>query len=205
MMDTASMQYNSEITNDKMIGSTILKEKASFRKNGRTPVFDYLVNEGCEHFFPYIDFIGLAKASDIVFLSSNRHFFYDAEELKDVSTVVNLKPLNHIKEIKNLLRSVFNLMPQKSGFIGCFVNNRKQSLFSEHSMNMQNDTYETSIESKIPIINKVYSLFDRRTDRYLSPRAVKVLLEESGLKVIDLTEINGLTYFYARKNQKSAE
>lgn len=204
-MNPVSLNFNSDINNDQMISASFLQENISFNKNGRTPVFDNLVNEGCEHFFPYLDFIGLAKASDILFLSSNKHFFYDAEELKNINTVVNLKPLNQIKEIRNLLHDAFRLMPQRSCFVGCFVNNKKQSLFSDQPTNLQTDSYENSIESRIPIINKMYNLFDRRTNRYLSPRTARVLLEESGLKVIDMTEINGLTYFYARKVQRSAE
>lgn len=204
-MNPGSLSFNSDINNDKMISASFLQENISFNKNGRTPVFDNLVNEGCEHFFPYLDFIGLAKASDILFLSSNKHFFYDAEELKNISTVVNLKPLNQIKEIRSLLHDTFRLMPHRSCFVGCFVNNKKQNMFSDQPTNLQTDSYENSIESRIPIINKMYNLFDRRTNRYLSPRTTRVLLEESGLKVIDMTEINGLTYFYARKVQRSAE
>jgi len=204
-MGSFSVNSNSTFKNDQMISASFSREDIAFNKNGRTPVFDNLVNEGCEHFFPYLDFIGLAKASDILFLSSNRHFYYDAEELKDIRTIVNLKPLNHIKEIRNLLHDIFRILPQKSCVVGCFLNNKKQSLFSDHPVSFQPETYENSIESRIPIVNRMYSLIDMRTNRYLSPRTASILLEDSGLKVINMTEINGLTYFYARKAYPSAE
>jgi hypothetical protein len=206
-MDTSSNNYNAEISMDQMIMANVLQKKFTYNKNGRTRVFENLVEEGCEHFFPYLDCVGLAKASDIVFLSSSHHFFYDEEELKDVKTVVNLKPLNNIKNIRSLLHSIYYLLPQKSNFVGCFVNNKKQNLFSENAVVSQGnaDSYENAIESKIPILNRMLSFIDQKTNRYLSPRGVTVILEESGLKVLDMTEINGLTYFYASKIRQSAE
>jgi hypothetical protein len=209
-METGSVKYNSEFINDQMIAANMFQKRFSFDKNGRTPVFDNLVNERCEYFFTYLDFVGLANASNLVVLSSNHHYFYDADELKDVKTVVNLKPLNHIKDIRNLLHNIFHLLPQKSNFVGCFINNKKQSVFYDKNNNLQTllsggtDTYENGIESRIPLINRMYSFMDFRTNRYMSSRTVSLLLEESGLKVLNMTEINGLTYFYAQKAQRSA-
>ncbi|HPT20331.1 MAG TPA: hypothetical protein PLR88_00180 [Bacteroidales bacterium] len=190
---------------DQMIMANVLPKKFTYNKNGRTRVFDNLVEEGCEHFFPYLDCVGLAKASDIVFLSSSHHFFYEEDELKDVKTMVNLKPLNNIKNIKSLLHNIYCLLPQRSNFVGCFVNNKKQSFFSDNKSQGNNESYENTIESRIPILNKMLNFIDQKTNRYLSPRMVTVMLEESGLKVLDMTEINGLTYFYAIKSRQSAE
>jgi hypothetical protein len=206
-MITISNNFNPEISMDQMIMANVLQKKFTYNKNGRTQVFENLVEEGCEHFFPYLDCVGLAKASDIVFLSSTHHFYYDEEELKDVKTVVNLKPLNNVKNIRNLLHSIYHLLPQKSNFVGCFVNNKKQNLFTENNVVAQgnSDSYENSIESKIPILNRMFSFIDLKTNRYMSQKTAIFLLEESGLKVLDMTEINGLTYFYASKIRHSAE
>jgi hypothetical protein len=204
-MNTISNSFNPTTSMDQIIMANVLPKKFTYNKNGRTRVFDNLVEEGCEHFFPYLDCVGLAKASDIVFLSSSHHFFYEEDELKDVKTVVNLKPLNNIKNIKSLLHSIFCLLPQKSNFVGCFVNNKKQSLFSENKSQINSDSYENTIESRIPILNKMLNFIDQKTNRYLSPRMVTIIFEESGFKVLDMTEINGLTYFYASKTRQSAE
>jgi len=204
-MNTISNSFNPTTSMDQIIMANVLPKKFTYNKNGRTRVFDNLVEEGCEHFFPYLDCVGLAKASDIVFLSSSHHFFYEEDELKDVKTVVNLKPLNNIKNIKNLLHSIFCLLPQKSNFVGCFVNNKKQNLFSENRSQINFDSYENTIESRIPILNKMLNFIDQKTNRYLSPRMVSIIFEESGFKVLDMTEINGLTYFYASKTRQSAE
>jgi len=204
-MNTISNNFNSQTSMDQMIMANVLPKKFTYNKNGRTRVFDNLVEEGCEHFFPYLDCVGLAKASDIVFLSSSHHFFYEEDELKDVKTMVNLKPLNNIKNIKSLLHNIYCLLPQKSNFVGCFVNNKKQNLFSENKTQGNAGSYENTIESRIPILNRMLSFIDQKTNRFMSPRAVTIILEESGLKVLDMTEINGLTYFYAIKNRQSVE
>jgi hypothetical protein len=204
-MNAVSNNFNPQTSMDQMIMANALPKKFTYDKNGRTRVFDNLVEEGCEHFFPYLDCVGLAKASDIVFLSSSHHFFYEEDELKDVKTVVNLKPLNNVKNIRSLLHSIYCLLPQKSNFVGCFVNNKKQNLFSDKKSNGNADSYENTIESRIPILNRMLNFIDQKTNRYLSPRMVSVILEESGLKVLDMTEINGLTYFYASKSRQSAE
>jgi hypothetical protein len=40
---------------------------------------------------------------------------------------------------------------------------------------------------------------DSRTNTYLSKRSVTFLLEDFGFKVMDMTLIDGFTYFHARK------
>jgi hypothetical protein len=45
----------------------------------------------------------------------------------------------------------------------------------------------------------LYSLMDSKTNKYMSGRIVTLLLEDHGFKVLDMTELNGLTYFCAQK------
>ena len=40
---------------------------------------------------------------------------------------------------------------------------------------------------------------DSKTNKYLSRRDVTSLLSDRGFKVLDMTELNGLTYFCAQK------
>jgi hypothetical protein len=42
-------------------------------------------------------------------------------------------------------------------------------------------------------------MIDSRTDKYLSGKNVTSSLEDLGFKVLDMTELNGLTYFCAQK------
>ena len=81
--------------------------------------------EGREHFFNYVEWLGLDKDPNLVVLSSRHHYYYDEEEMKSVTTVVNLKELNFIKETTNFIHSIFHIMPSKSYFVGCFIDNKK--------------------------------------------------------------------------------
>ena len=98
---------------------------------------DNLITEGGEDFYNYVNRIGLAKDPNLIVLSSRHSYFYDTEELNNAKTVINLKELNQIKQIKNLL----HFLPTSCNFIGCFVNNKKSERYilrnSSNSMNIK--------------------------------------------------------------------
>lgn len=153
----------------------------------------------------YLDEKGLSNDTSMLVIPSTRHYFYDAEDMKGVKTMVNLKPLNYVKEIRDFLRKVSGLMPHDSNFVGCFTDNKLQNGFSDKYSNLPRDfsekaeAYENGIESRIPFINRMYSFIDLKTNRYLTRRTVTTLLEECGLQIVEMTDLNGLTYFHTRK------
>ena len=169
------------------------------------PVFEKLTDEGCGNFYNYIEWLGLAKDTNLTILSSAHHYFYDTEELKEVKTVVNLKQLNNIKQIKDFLHKIFHILPQRSCLIGCFIDNKNQNgsflnLFkAQNHIPRQFDQVENGIASSVPILNMMYNILDSKTYRYLSKRTVTLMLGDAGLKVLDMTELNGLTFFCAQK------
>ena len=208
-MDSGTLTYNSKIANEK---GTILDYRKGFllenNKTGKS--FKDLSDRAREDFINYLDQQGLVDPSGMLVIPSTRHFFYDAEDLKGVKTVINLKQLNHIREMREFLHTISDLMPQKSTFVGCFVDNRIQDGFSDRYSNLpgrnseKDEAYENGIESRIPFINRMYSFIDSRTNRYLTRRSVINLLEECGLKVVGMTAINGLTYFCTQKSKPAA-
>ena len=166
-----------------------------------------LIAEGGECFYNYVDKRGLTKDKNLVVLSSRHHYFYDAEEMSNVNTVINLKELNQIKRIKSHLHSCLPFLPQKGNFIGCFIDNKKingyslrnrSSLYPEKG---NSDDIENGIVSRIPFINMLYYIMDSRTSTYMSKRSVSLLLEDYGFNVIDMTDLNGLTFFHSQKVQ----
>jgi hypothetical protein len=169
---------------------------------------DKLISEGGEGFYNYVNGIGLANDSNLIVLSSQHKYYYDSEEIDKVRTVINLKELNRIKQITSLLYSHLRFLPLRCNFIGCFVNNektdryalRKSSCYSEKIKN--NDKEELGIVSRFPFINMLYSIMDLRTNIYMSERRVTSMLSVHGFKVIDMTELNGLTYFHSQKVKK---
>lgn len=157
----------------------------------------------------YLNKAGLANEASILVIPSSKHYFYDAEDMKGVNTVVNLKQLNYVREIRDFLHKVSELMPYESNFVGCFIDNSSQNGFSDKYGNLPRhvsekaEAYENGIESRIPFINRMYSFFDARTNRYLTKRTVIRLLEECRLKIVGMAEVNGMTFFHTRKNNAS--
>jgi hypothetical protein len=119
---------------------------------------------------------------------------------------VNLKLLNHITQLNEFLNSIFCILPSGSYLIGCFSDNKNQYRLLSDSYKSQNniagqfDLVENGISSRIPFLNMIYSIMDIRTYRYMTKRTVTLHLEEAEMRVLDMTEINGLTFFCAQKN-----
>jgi hypothetical protein len=176
---------------------------------GTNRTMEILVREGCENFYNYIDWLGLAKNSGITVLSSSHHYFYDAEDLEGIEILVNQKQLNHITQIRNFLHNIHHILPQKAYFVGCFYDNKNQNgsffdLFKPQNLNTdQAFKLEDAYISRIPLINKMYDLFDSRTNRYMTKRNATLMLEGAGLKVSDMTDLDNITYFCAHKSKST--
>jgi Na+/H+ antiporter NhaD/arsenite permease-like protein len=168
-------------------------------------VIDNLFTEGGNDFYNYLDRIGLVNDPNLIVLSSVHHYYYDADEMKNVKTIVNLKELNKIKQIKSFLQSHLYTMPPGCNFVGFFVNNTKVARYalrysSSLLLNMKkSEDIENGIVSQFPVINMIYGLMDWKTNKYVSESGVTILLKEFGFTVLDMTEINGRTYFHSQK------
>jgi hypothetical protein len=166
---------------------------------------DKLITEGGESFYDYVAELGLVKDSNLIVLSSLHNYFYDADEMNDAKTVINLKELNQIKQLKSLLYSHLHLLPPKCNFVGCFVNNEKVERYALRNHThpgekiLNNDDLELGIVSRFPLVNMLYSMMDLKTNMFMSERSVTLLLRVNGFKVLDMTDLNGLTFFHAQK------
>ena len=175
------------------------------------PVFEKLAEEGCEYYFRYLEWLGLSNDKNLLVLSSSHHYYYDAEDLKGIKTLVNLKQLNYIKQIKNFLHTIYHILPYKTYFIGSFIDGKtSKGFFSDSNKNPgplagKVDPFEIGITSRNPFLNLIYDIIDSRTNRYLTRKTVQIMLEDAGLKVLDMTDFNGLTYFGANKPKSFKE
>ena len=167
-------------------------EKSIMRNSGRTidkeerrmenPVMNDLIAEGGENFFNYLEWHGLTNEDNMLVLSSRRHFYYDPVELMAITTLINVKKLNLIKHLDAFLHSIEHVLSPESNFIGCFSD------------------WKTQKGAGIP--SRMYKGFinfiDSKIDVDYDKKDVSKLLESHGFKVMDMTEINGLTYFRAQ-------
>jgi hypothetical protein len=118
---------------------------------------------------------------------------------------LNLKLLNQIRQLKDFLHNIYHIIPEKSNFIGSFIDGKHQYGFfsgsgkSKNNTTGKSDPVENRLESAMPFINKIYDIIDIRTNRYITRRTATLLFEEAGLAVSDMTELKGITYFCAVK------
>lgn len=192
------------VTNNQTFDSFMNLTDTTVDLIGNSQIDDVLSSEGHENFVSYLEILGYGKEQNPVVLSSLHHYYYDAEEMKNVKTVINLKELNLIKHIKHFLHSVFRILPPKSKLIGCFVDNKKvngyvlRNYLPSHIKNGSSDAVENGIVSRIPFLNMLYSIMDSRTNNYMSKSSVTLLLKDHGFKVLDMTELHGITFFCAQ-------
>ncbi len=176
---------------------------------GADPRFSHLFSElSAEIRYDLISFlngVGVADTLRMLVIPATRHYYYDEEDMVGINTVVSLRPLNHIRELRNFLRKVSEMLDGGSSLIGCFTDNRMYNGFSVKYSNLPQgmsdkaEAYENGIESRIPFINRMYSFIDMKTNRYLTVRTVTNLLHENDLELSGMTEINGLTFFHAKR------
>jgi len=182
-MENQTVRNNTNATADQSLGM-ITGRSASSAFSRLNHLFAELTAEVRQDLISYLDGMGLINEASILVIPSTRHFFYDADDMKGVKTIVNLKPLNYVKEIRDFLRKLSELLPDDSTFVGCFTDNKAQNGFSDKYGNLPKnlshkaEAYENGIESRIPFINRMYSFIDMKTNRYLTVRTVSVLLEE---------------------------
>jgi len=202
--------------NNQLIPLTEDKSMNAFVKSYRviesemSPVYEKLSEKGCENFINYISRLGLTMDNNTIVLSSFRHYYYDPEEFANIKTVVNLKQLNQITRLRDFLHVIYNILPDKSNFIGSFINGKNRVATGSNSKKLSNhktwniDAIENNIRSGILFLNRIFDLLDLSTTRYLTEKEAVSILKEEGLAVSDMTEMDGITYFCSLKSQAVA-
>jgi len=172
-----------------LVKANLREENFTNEKIGINPVFENLIAEGGEYFFHYISWMGFTKDSNLMILSSLHHYYYDYSDLKGVKTLINLKMLNHIRHLDSFLHTLFRILPVKANFVGWFRENSKE--------------YGTSIPiyQSPKFLNGLKNILNSRIDRIMSEKNVSNLLKGHGFRVIDMTNINGITYFSSQNTR----
>ena len=163
---------------------------------GEETFSEILSSEGCDNFVNYIGWLGFINDPNMIILSSKHHFYYDPEELRNVNTIINLKELNQIKQIRNFLDTVSQSMQRNSNFIGYFIDN-KQYINAKSNVN-SSVLKAKDLLSENQFLSVAFNLIFSRINKYMSKKYVRLLLEENRFKVLDMTDFNGFTYFHAQ-------
>jgi hypothetical protein len=174
-----------EIRTDKKVRMDINRAAVSHEKTKSNPIIDNLVAEGGENFFHYLCRLGLINDSNLLVLSSTHHYYYDYNELEGVTTLINLKELNLINNLDSFLNTISNVLSPKTNFIGCFYDSKTQK--------------GAGLSSRL--YKKFINFLDSKVDNEIDQKDVSRLLESKGYEVIDMTEIDGLTYFRTKTKE----
>lgn len=199
------------LTDNKYVRTQLSIDKAAARTIESDEMVQIIRAEGGESLYNYVEWLGVINEPEIIVLSSQRHYYYDEDDLKSISAVVNLKQLNQIKNLEEFFETIFRLIPQGSKFVGSFAENGKyknSSFRDKSSLNgslTTSEAAENGIISRNPFLNIIYSLIDLKTNRYMTKRSVEDLFTTCGFKILDMTDLNGLTYFLAQKTRPVAE
>ena len=156
------------------------------------PVLKNILSEGGDDFYNYLSWIGLSKDPNLMVLSPNHHYYYDHNDLLGIKTLVNIKKLNLVRHLESFLHILYRILPAKSYFVGCFRNCSQNAVSSR-------------LKDTSGYINGIMNIFNAGNERSLTKRGVTTLLEEHRFKVIDITDINGLTYFWAQSTRRQGE
>jgi len=196
-----------------MIKTTRIKNSVYYKT---TPVKDaysgYLYKqlsaEGCEDFYNYIDWLDLVKDLNVIVLPKTNYYYYIQEDLKNTKTLINLKPLNRIKDVKSFLENIFSILPDYSFLTGCYDNNNimkpqvdVEQKYMEGESDKNNSTgndYQNMYKDSW-LYNRIKRIFNSGANRQLTKTSTISLMKEAGFTVLDITGLNGRTYFCVQK------
>jgi hypothetical protein len=179
-MENSSVSENSS-PNNNIFDSTFNIGKFTY---GKSEIDSYnLTEEVRQNLFRYLKNFNLDNDPDLLILPPNNHYYFDEKELKNVRTIINLKNLNLIKDLDSLLRTLIRITPPNINFIG---------YFSYNKLSLNVDEFLSGLSTRF------YNLLDSKTDHNMDKKEISGLLKKYGFKIVDMTEMNGLTYFYSQ-------
>lgn len=190
-MEPSSLS-NSNNETDNPVARHTDREKSTHGVSGYFPAIVSMIAEDGENFFSYLKDLGLSRENDLVVLSSRHHYFYDEDELKNVKTLINLRKLNMITYLEEFLFSLVQILPPNTKFLGCF---------SDSKPSFKN----RSVLHPVRYIRRALSFFVFGNGRMMNKQKVSEILKAYGFQIINMKEMNGLTYFCSQNISKPAQ
>jgi hypothetical protein len=187
-MEDITVLKRSRTSTDKFVRTNLSNPKEMSVDREKDLVPERLSAEVDENFMNYLNWNGLANEDNLLVLSSKLHYYYDYDELKGVTTLINLKKLNLIGHLDDFLHTLYDGLSPKANFVGCFADRKSQK--------------GVTITSRF--YKKFLNFLDAKTDMEIDRRGFSRKLESHGFKIIDMTEINGLTYFRTQNQGRLA-
>jgi hypothetical protein len=184
MMEDILLLPESEIFSGKNTRSKMIRVFLTREHETENPFIESLISEGGEIFFNYLCGLGHTFKPNMMLLSSRRNYYYDYTDLIGVSTVINLKRLNRVAHLESFLNAISGVVAQGTCFVACFADSTTKKINGISTLNSSRQScYKAGL----------------LTETEIDKTRMISMLESSGFKVYDMTEIKGLTYFLATK------
>jgi hypothetical protein len=173
----------SEIISGKKSRSKMISVFLTREHETENPFIENLISEGGEIFFNYLCGLGHTFKPNMMLLSSRRNYYYDYTALNGVTTVINLKRLNCLAHLESFISIISGAVAQGTCFVACFADSKTKKI---NGISTINNSRRSNLTGPL-------------TETEIDRKRIISLLESSGFKVYDMTEIKGLTYFLATK------
>jgi len=185
----------------RRVKESLVTEKTPQVGSARHRLFDNLASEGCADFYNYIDWLDLSAIKETIIIPRQNHFYFTEEDFDGIETVVNLKCLNKVEGLGDFLSTLYEQIPENCYLTACFQESDKINSEEPDYRKYLNVTNGSSTKSWFSL--SLGRLFNSDIFNVLSRQSVSAILREVGFTVLDMTELNGRTYFCAQKRSAS--
>lgn len=144
----------------------------------------------------------------VIYLSTIRHYIYDAAALFELNTIINLRLINGVAHLRYFLYNINRTLPLKGYYLGCYENrtSQKQRLLSIKpalygKLSFFLFFFFHNLLPRIPILRFVYLFLYRGGMKCVSKEDLTWLLKRNGFTLTDSKVIRGKSYFIAQKTK----
>jgi len=184
--------------------------KSSVNYEKKANVFhSYIKEEAGESVYNYFNELGVFQSSEVLILSSKHSFSYDEEYMKNIKTIFNLKPLNHIPKINLLFFELNRILPNEGYYIGCYEDMyTAQKKMAEKYPNYLVKIWFSLFYSlpqlifSLPVVDIIAFSIGLSTKKCLTIQNVQKIMQRNGFKVVNTKQFNEENYFIAKKIKK---
>ena len=178
------MQKNTVIT-----GLEFEKRRLTAGQAVTNHVLEKLKAEGGIDLYNYLCWIGLSVQPNIMVLSSMKHYYYDHSDLKNIGVLISMKMLNQVSHLESFIHTLFRLLPCKSHFVGCY-----------RSTSEEKGNAILRLPSRL--FSGLHSGNGCASGMLFTRKSAGNILENNGFVLNDLTDANGITYFWAQNDRR---
>jgi hypothetical protein len=105
----------------------------------------------------------------------------------------NLRKLNMIKYLDEFLFTLVQVLPPDTKFLGCFSDCKAS------------EATRVSFLHPMKLLRRTINILDSNGERTMNKASVTEMLESYGFKIINMTEMDGLTYFCSQNVKKATK